>query len=139
MGVSSLAPPSQLYNTPEGAQAFEQNRRCALLVRIPDSFILRDGDDWSRVFAYLQQHRQAVPVLLEAPKAIREAFGDVRPILEIVIEPGEGWEELFVVVPTREGDSARSLQRLRLLDEGWFGEAVRRADFTINVTTEQDV
>ncbi len=138
MRTSYLTPPSQLYDTPEEAQAFEEGRRSALLVQMTDDFDVRDGD-WGSVFAYLQQHPQALSVLLEAPEAIREAFGNVRPILDIVIEPAEGWEELFVVVPSREDDSARSLQRLRRLDEEWFGEAARRADFSINVTTEQDV
>ena len=77
-----------------------------------------------------------MPVLLEAPRAIHQVFGAVRPKLDLVTDPEDGWEKLFIVVPTGE-PVAQALARLRRLDVTWLAEATRRARFAINVTIEQ--
>lgn len=133
MGTSLLASPSELCSTPEEQRAFEEARRSASLVEfIQTHFALPDAD-WGGLFSYLLKHREVVPILLEAPVAIRQVFGEVRPTLDLVTDPEEGWDELFIVVPTQEPVS-QALERLRRLDAEWFAESTRRAHFAINVT-----
>ena len=74
-------------------------------------------------------------LLSEAPGAIQQVFGQVRPVLELVVDPEENWEELFIVIPTA-GSTDQALRQLRQLDANWFGDAARRAKFSANVTIE---
>lgn len=139
--MSGLAAADELYDTIEERQAFEENRRPASLVDLAETvgaqFTLRDAD-WGSLFAYIVKHWDVLPVLVEAQEAIRAVFGEVRPILDLVTDPEEGWEELFVVVPVRD-PVPRALERLKQLDSAWFARATRRAGFAINVTIERHV
>lgn len=141
MAISYLAPPHDLCDTPSEERAFERSRRSTLLVRIADlaeeQFVLRDAD-WGSLYSYLIGHGEVIPVLLEAPDAIRRVFGEVRPMLDLIEEPEEEWTQLFLVVPSRE-PVPQALERLRRLDHAWFADAARRARFAINVTIESDV
>ena len=74
-------------------------------------------------------------VLSEAPEAIRRVFGEGRLALELVVDPEEGWEELFIVIPTT-GPTDQALRQLRQLDASWFGDAARRTKFAFNVIIE---
>ncbi|MBI4610074.1 MAG: hypothetical protein HY726_13820 [Candidatus Rokubacteria bacterium] len=141
MAVSGLATADDLYDTIEQREAFEENRRPASLVDLAEAvsgqFTLRDAD-WGSLFAYIVKHWEVLPVLIEARVAIRRVFGEVRPILDLVTDPDEGWEKLFIVIPVRE--SVRmALERLRELDSTWFIGTARRAGFAINVTIERHV
>jgi hypothetical protein len=138
MTTRSLASVDDLCDTAEEKRAFEQNRRPVTLVDLAnevDARFDRRDLDWSTLFSYVVKHWEVLPILLEAPGAIRGVFGEVRPILELVTDPEEGWEELFIVVPTRETIS-RALARLKQLDAIWFVRASRRAGFAVNVTIE---
>lgn len=138
MGASLLAPPRELCNTPEERAAFDEARRSTSVGEFLDThFSLRDAD-WGGLLSYLLQHREVVRVLLEAPAAIRQVFGEVRPVLDLVTDPEEGWEELFIVVLTRES-AVQALDRLKRLDAEWFADSARRAHFAINVTLCQNV
>lgn len=139
--MSGLAAADELYDTIEGRQAFEENRRPASLVDLAETvgaqFTLRDAD-WGSLFAYIVKHWDVLPVLIEARGAIRGVFGEVRPILDLVTDPDEGWEKLFVVIPVRES-VPRALECLKELDSTWFIAAARRAGFAINATIERHV
>lgn len=141
MTTGYLVPVAELYEAAEDKQAFEQSRSSVSLANLAEvvenRFALRETD-WSSLFSYVSKHREALPILLEAPEAIREVFGDVRPILDLVNDPEEGWEELFIVIPVREA-APKALERLERLDSIWFAYAVRRAKFSVNVTVERDV
>jgi len=138
MTTSSLASPHDLCATDAEERAFERNRRPAFLVEfaevVENSFALRDAD-WSALFHYVGERLELVSVLSEAPRAIRQVFGQVQPVLDLVTDPEEDWEELFIVIPTT-GPTDQALRRLRQLDANWFGEAARRAKFAFNVTVE---
>jgi hypothetical protein len=137
-GASLLTPPSQLCSTREERRAFEDARRCTSLVEFLQVHYALRQVDWGGLFSYLLEHEGAVAVLLEAPAAIRQVFGEVRPLLDLVADPEEGWEELFIVVPTRE-PAGRALEHLKQLDTEWFAESARRANFAVNVTVTRDV
>ena len=141
MAALSLAAPHDLYDTRAERGAFEETRRPAFLVHVAEvvenSFVLRDAD-WDGLFSYIVQHWEMGPVLLEAPEAIRKIFGEVRLTLDLVKDPEEGWEQLFIVVMGRE-PVAQAVERLRRLDQSWFADAARLARFAINVTIEPDV
>lgn len=141
MTTSGLASVDELYATIEERQAFEENRRPVSLVDLAEAvaaeFTLRDAD-WGSLFAYIVKHWEVLPVLIEARGAIRGVFGEVRPILDLVTDPDEGWEKLFVVIPVQES-VPRALERLKELDSTWFLGAARRAGFAINVTIERHV
>ena len=136
--TSLLASPHELCATSADEEAFERARQPALLVELVElietHFSLRDAD-WASLLSYLHQHPPVISVLLEAPKAIRDAFGDVRPWLDLVTDPDEDWSQLFIVVPTVES-ALQGLERLRRLDALWFRDAAHRAEFAINVTVE---
>lgn len=138
MTGSQLALPRDLCKTDADTQAFERNRRPASLVQLAETvenfFTLRNAD-WGSLFRYASEHPDVVSLLSEAPGAIRLVFGDVRPALELVVDPEENWEELFVVIPT-SGSTDQALHQLRQLDANWFGDAARRAKFSANVTVE---
>ena len=138
MTTSLLVPPRELCETDAEVQAFERSRGPASLVDLAEivenSFAFRDVD-WSRLFRYASEHPEAIPVLSEAPVAIRQLFGPAPLVLDLVVDPEEAWEELFIVIiTTRPVDQA--LSRLRQLDADWFVDAARRAKFTVNVTVE---
>ncbi len=118
------------------------NRRLPSLVDLADvvesQYVLRCDLNWRDLFQYTTQHWEVLPILFEAPEKIREFFGDVRPILDLVTDLEEGWERLFLVIPTR-GSVLQALERLKQLDAVWFVEAARRARFAVNVTIEQYV
>lgn len=139
MGSASLAPPADLFRSPEDLSAFEEARRpVSFVAHLEHGFHLHRAD-WGGLLFYVLRHREVVPVLLEAPERIRQFFGEVRPSLDLVCDPeAEGWEELFIVVPTR-APVREALGRLKSLDEAWFAAAARRAQFAINVTVEPDV
>jgi hypothetical protein len=102
---------------------------------IENFFTLRNVD-WGALFRYAREHPEVVSLLCEAPSAIRPVFGlDVRPVLELVVDPEENWEELFIVIPTSESTD-QALRLLRLLDANWFNDAARRAKFSANVMVE---
>ena len=138
MTTSLLVPPRELCETDAEVQAFERSRGPASLVDlveiVENSFALRDVD-WSRLFRYASEHPEVISVLSEAPGAIRQGFGPASLVLDLVVDPEEAWEELFIVIiTTRPVDQA--LSRLRQLDADWFVDAARRAKFTVNVTVE---
>ncbi|MBI2555785.1 MAG: hypothetical protein HYV92_15465 [Candidatus Rokubacteria bacterium] len=136
--ASLLTPPSELCSTRDDRTAFEDARRCTSLVEFLEAhYALRDVD-WGSLFSYFLEHQGAVHVLLEAPAAIQRVFGEVRPLLDLVADPEEGWEELFIVVPTRE-PAGRALEQLKQLDAEWFAESARQAQFAVNVTVSRDV
>lgn len=141
MSVASLAPPDQLFEASEDKAAFEKNRDSPLLVDVADAvegnFRFRELD-WNDLFRYVTEHREVASVLIGAPMAIRAMFGAVQPILELVTDPEEGWEELFIVIPTSE-PPPDALERLKALDGSWFRAAVQRARFAVNITVEPRV
>jgi hypothetical protein len=141
MARGHLAPVAELYEAPEDKQAFERSRSSVSLANLAEvvenRFTLRETD-WSALFSYVSKHWEALPILLDAPDVIREVFGDVRPILDFVNDPEEGWEELFIVIPVRE-PAPKALERLERLDSVWFTDAARGAKFALNVTVERDV
>jgi len=141
MTTGYLVSVAELYEAPEDKQAFQQSRSSLSLANLAEvvenHFALRETD-WSSLFSYVSKHWEALPILLEAPEVIRGVFGDVRPILDLVSDPEEGWEELFIVIPVRE-PAVKALERLERLDSIWFAHAVRRAKFSVNVTVERDV
>ncbi len=101
---------------------------------VESALTLRDAD-WGALFRYAGMHPEVVSALSEAPAAVRRVFGEVRPALELVVDPEEGWEELFIVIPPT-GPTDQALRQLRQLDANWFGDAARRARFAFNVTVE---
>lgn len=138
----ALALDTDLFESPDARRIFNEKRwytvepvRLAELVQ--DNFTLRQTD-WRELFAYAAKHPDVVPVLAEAPAAIRRVFGNVRPYVEIVEDPEEKWRTLVVTVPTREAP-AQALDRLDRLDATWFTDAARRCAFTMIVTVEADV
>lgn len=138
MTTSLLVPPRELCETDAEVQAFERGRGPASLVGfaevVENAFALRDVD-WSALFRYASDHPGLIPVLSEAPAAIQRVFGPAPLVLDLVVDPEEAWEELFIViVTTRPVDQA--LSQLRQLDANWFADAARRANFTVNVTVE---
>jgi len=141
MTTATLAPPAELVDDPADERVFEDSRILASLALsaevIQAGFVLREGD-WSDLFRYLTAHPLTLSVLREAPQAIREVFGEVRPFLDLVADPEEGWKELFIVVPVHEPPH-EAVAKLRQLDATWLVEAARRAGFAINVTVEQRV
>ena len=135
---SLLASPRDLCTTDADVEAFERNRRPASFVRlveiVENGFLLRNTD-WGALFRYASEHPEVVSLLSEGPEAIRPVFGAVRPVLELVVDPEEDWEELFIVIPT-SGSTDQALQQLKQLEASWFTEAARRAKFSVNVTVE---
>lgn len=138
MTASSLASPHDLCTSEADERSFERNRTASLPVKVAEivenSFTPRDVD-WSDLFRYASEHPQIVSVLSEAPTAISKVFGEVRPLLDLVTDPEEDREALFIVIPTT-GPTELALRRLRQLDATWFDAAARRANFALNVTVE---
>ena len=138
MTTALLVPPRELCETEVEVQAFERSRGPASLVDLAEvvenSFALRDVD-WSRLFRYASEHPEVIEVLAEASAAVREVFGSARLFLDLVVDPEEEWEELFIVIVTKDSVD-QSLRQLRQLDANWFGDAERRANFLVNVTVE---
>jgi hypothetical protein len=136
-----LASADALFDSASEATEFNASR-CpaalgALFDKVENHFRLRDAD-WDTLFRYALRHPQSIPVLAEAPEAIRRVFGPVRPFVDLVEDPEEDREELFIVVPTRE-PARQALDRLARLDAEWFNVAARRSGFAITVTVEADV
>lgn len=138
MTTSQLALPRDLCKSDVELHAFERNRGPVSLVRLAEtvenSFTLRQGD-WSALFRYASEHPEVVPVISDAPTAIRKVFGSAPLVLDLVVDPEEAWEELFIVIVTTDSVD-QSLRQLRKLDASWFGDAERQANFLINVTVE---
>ncbi len=140
--ASPLASVVDLYESSEGRRIFNEHSRYAApvaLVRVvEESFRLRQSD-WARLLKYTTEHPGIVSVLAEAPAAIRGVFGqDARPFLDVVNDPEEDWEMLFVTIPTAEPPDV-ALDLLERLDAEWFADAARRCAFTMMVTVEADV
>ena len=136
-----LASADDLYDSTADAAAFNESRRLAalgtLVDEVPEHFKLRDVD-WNTLLQYVVRHPEVIDVIAEAPVAIRRIFGPVRPFLDLVRDPEEGWESLFIAVPTNE-PARQALNRLQALDAQWFGDAARRSGFALIVTIETDV
>ena len=140
--ASPLASVADLYESSEGRRIFNEHRRyaapVALVGLVEENFRLRRSD-WARLFKYATEHPEIVPVLAEAPAAIRSVFRqDARPFLDVVNDPEEDWEMLFVTIPTAEVPDV-ALDLLERLDAEWFADAARRCAFTMMVTVETDV
>lgn len=138
MIVVFLASPHDLYPSEADEKSFERNRTAALPVTVAEivkhSFTLRDVD-WNALFRYVREHRAVAPVLAEASAVIAKIFGPIRPFLDLVADPEDGAEQLFIVIPTT-GPPETAVRRLRELDAMWFNAAARRAQLALNVTVE---
>jgi hypothetical protein len=90
-------------------------------------------DDGS-VRGFLRQHPYLVPLLEEARRMIPRYFGhDVRVSLEVVENlESEDDQELYAKVHTAACDEA--LGTLRRFDEGWWLDALERAQGNLTIT-----
>jgi hypothetical protein len=137
--ASALPSAVDLYESSEGRRIFNEHRRYAAPVApvrlVEENFRLRQCD-WARLFMYTTEPPGIIPVLAEAPAAIRDVFGQgARPFLDIVNDPEEDWEMLFVTIPTAELPDV-ALDLLERLDAEWFADAARRCAFRMMVTVE---
>ncbi|MBI3825140.1 MAG: hypothetical protein HY294_04005 [Candidatus Rokubacteria bacterium] len=101
---------------------------------ITSAFVLRDAD-LLHLFGYVDAHPRLAEVLLEAPSRIVDTFGPVRAFIDFVNDPEDGWEQLFIVVPTGR-PVVEALRDLDRIDRTWARDAARRAGFSLSIDVE---
>lgn len=105
---------------------------------IKDIFSLYEVRLPHEVKEYLLSNQFLVDIIIEANEKITNIFGtNVAKILELEIDPEEGFEELFIVIrsslPPAEGR-----KRLNFLMDNWFLEVLERTEGKLNITEEPD-
>lgn len=96
-------------------------------------FELRDE---ASIRSYLYRYPFLFTLLLEAKSQVARIFGaETSPVLQVSIDPNDGATELFVVIPTRLTAQA-TMSLFDQLDQEWWLEAAKRADFRMNFSPE---
>lgn len=93
------------------------------------------GEFEDDIRSFISNNPEVMDILEQAPYYIRHIVGDYPLYLEIVREPDDGWEELFIVV--RTGLPAEEALKLDdRLFELWFGEAMRSVVGKLEIVVE---
>jgi hypothetical protein len=88
--------------------------------------------DKERVFAFLRQHSQLIPVLQEGRAAVSLIFGEATPIqLMVRRDPDVGLEHLIAWILT-DLPAKEAVARISELDDVWFGEQLETVSDLLN-------
>ena len=88
--------------------------------------------DEERVFAFLRQHSQLIPILQEGRAAVSLIFGEATPILlSVRRDPEVGLEHLIAWILT-ELPAKEAVERISELDDAWFGERLETVGDLLN-------
>jgi len=96
-------------------------------------FDLYSLHDPKTVWAYLELHREILPVLLEGFYQIQHRFGSgTTVILSVIAEPtNPGASELFALIPTSLSVH-QAMQAMNKLDEEWWLDVPEHKTGTLN-------
>ncbi len=92
-------------------------------------------DDFLPVFSFLYHHKFLIPILLEAPKPIKDIFSEVALSLTLDHDPEGKFEELCIVIRIR-GEAEEVVDLLSKLDKAWFLKTLPKTRNQLNVTIE---
>ena len=90
-------------------------------------------DTADEIERFLSRNPEVREVLKEAPFYIRRIVGNYPLLLELVREPEEDWEELFVVVKT-DLDVEEALELDDRIFDLWFKDAMRKVVGKLEIT-----
>ncbi len=104
----------------------------ALIGKLEDFYTFDNPEEIKKFFL---MNDYLIEILLEAPSRIHEVFGEVPIYLELHRDPGEGWEELFIIIksPYAVEEAARLENKLV---EDWFLKKMKDARGKLNLTEE---
>lgn len=86
------------------------------LEKLEQLYTFRERDE---VVNFLEGDPFLVPVLLEAPGKIEPYFGDVMLLLEVHLDPEEGFKELVLLIPTSL-HWKKATKKLEQLGNTWY-------------------
>lgn len=92
-------------------------------------------DQRDQVLAFLNQHPDLMPLLLEAFTQIQAAFHGVQIVMQVLTDPEREAPQqlgLFILVADREPSDA--LARLAVFDAAWWLDAMDRASGRVLIT-----
>ena len=104
-----------------------------MFVELRKQFELRDE---SGVRTYLRKYPFLLTLLLEAKTQVVRIFGEgTKAVLQISVDPNDLSAQLFIVIPTQLS-AKEALALFDQLDQEWWLEATKRADFRMNFIPE---
>ncbi len=126
--VENLTPPSRPLPDKQPKQ-----ENGSMFVELRKQFELRDE---SGVRTYLRKYPFLLTLLLEAKTQVVRIFGEgTKAVLQISVDPNDLSAQLFIVIPTQLS-AKEALALFDQLDQEWWLEATKRADFRMNFIPE---
>lgn len=92
-------------------------------------------DDVAEAYLFLSTHPQLIPLLEEAPLAIRQAYGPCELKLDILQDTEEGWTRMFLVVKSSL-DVDSLLERSAAFGEHWIMPRLAAFGLDFSITEE---
>jgi len=105
----------------------------SMYTNLRKQFELRDE---SVVRAYLRKYPFLFAILFEAKAQVARIFGqETRNLLQVSVDPNDMSSQLFIVIPTHL-NAKQALELFDKLDQEWWMDAAKRADFRLNFIPE---
>lgn len=124
--------PVMMTSQPERVQLLQERLQAAygdLFALLKQQYRFADEE---RVFAFLRQHSQLIPVLQEGRAAVSLIFGEATPIqLTVRRDPDVGLEHLIAWILT-DLPAKEAVARISELDDVWFGEQLETVSDLLN-------